>query len=446
MSYRCQCIALLSLLVSTAVEAQPVNVITNQILDHEWLEVGFVDIDDREWTTIKSRNDNWEENVTVFISLPDIGGSLHTEGLPIVSRLRNIEYVSSENVWQFDVKLVQANDSYCSKEWYVPQYLSNKVQISWLIVEKGVYNLSSNFFIVSSGDVTRNNSEPIATPGNKNAVRLWYPTGCDGDFENSCTHPGSNLAAIVQLQSNVNKVDGGFDMFLYVRIRIIFVRHIQVVLIPHSSSDPSIFRIMTPEDTAFMVFDTPLSIICIERMVFETATFQPVTSTKIEVDYQNVYDYPPGLYGAISTVSLTDATTLRQFNNTVNRGRFITQEDQCVDEQTVHTAEETAYTITVGESREAVNNYTCLVRFNSAVDTSAPTLHPTVSPTTSPTASPTASPTSSPTANPTHSPTAAPTRSPTASPTVVQTSAPTGSCTAAELEVKFTKSGAARRR
>ena len=454
---------------------------TGTPVTYTWLESGFVYIDDKAWYPITTVTNQFQKATSVFISLPDQGGNLYDSPSNVFLAPRVKDRVTNgNNKRTFSVKLQQANDSTCSKQWRIPQYLTNKVQVSWMVVQQGAYQISGGHqFIIGEGGLTRADASSTATVNNGNAIRLWFPENCL-NVSGSCTHNGAdaNRGAIAQLQTDNNKIDGGREFFLYIRVRVVFSRHIQLVLIPHSSTTASIFTITTPETGAYMVFDTPLNIRCLEKAVFETAIFTPVTSDAKFVNYQNTYLYPPGLYGGLSTVSLVDATVLRQFSNGINSGNFITQEDQCAEEQTVHTAQETAFIVVLGEIASTPTTE-CKVSFGG-VETNAPTRAPTATPTVNPTASPTrsptfaptraptlnptntptrpptfapttaptATPTQSPTSNPTHNPTVAPTTNPTVNPTFAPTlspthnpttSAPTGQCSDAELEVTFRK-------
>ena len=432
---------------------------TGAPVTYTWLESGFVYIDDKAWYPITTVTNQFQKATSVFISLPDQGGTLYDSpsNVFLAPRVKN-RVTNANNKRTFSVKLQQANDSTCSKQWRIPQYLTNKVQVSWMVVQQGAYQISGGHqFIIGEGSLTRADASSTATIGNGNAIRLWFPEKCL-NVSGPCTHSGTDArrGAITQLQTDNNKIDGGREFFLYIRIRVTFSRHIQLVLIPHSSTTASIFTITTPETGAYMVFDTPLNIRCLEKAVFETALFTPVTSTAKFVNYQNTYLYPPGLYGGLSTVSLVDATVLRQFSNGINSGNFITQEDQCAEEQTVHTAEETAFIVVLGEIA-STPTIECKVSFGG-LDTNAPTRAPTRTPTLSPTPIPTATPTLTPTSTPTRNPTLAPTLNPTLNPTRAPTlnptlnptlaptpnptlnpttAAPTGECSDAELEVVF---------
>ena len=416
---------------SAAPLSGPLDLQTMTSVAHTWFEVAFTNIDDRRWYTVTTQNKDWVKNAVVFVSLPDIGGPTYDDpsNVFLAPKLRNIVR-NGDNSVSFDLKLTQANDSACSKEWHVPSFLSEEIKLAWLVIEEGAYNLNGDDVFIGSGPITRADANPVATIENGNAVRLFYPSNCSG-VVGTCVHSGSDdtRGAITQLQTSVNTIDNGKDFFLYVRIRVVFSRHIQLVLNPHSSSDSSIFTISTPETVAYMVFETPMKVSCLEGIVFETHLFSPVTSDAVNVNYDWTYDYPPGLFGSISTVSLTDATVLRQFSNGVNSGNFITQEDQCFDEQTIHTAQETAYVLVIGEVVGSPDDLICYTSFggdqSSTPSSEAPTLAPSAAPTNAPTLKPTSAPTNAPSSAPTDKPTAHPSLFPTAYPTTHPSAAPT---------------------
>lgn len=431
--------------VSEGVRAVPFDRVTEQDVTHSWFEVGFKSISDSAWTTITTRNDGWagDRDVVVFVSLPSLGGALHTEGLMVGPKLQQEAVRNPDNTFTFTVKLVQANDSFCLRNWSTPTLLG-EIQLSWMVVEKGAYFLDGHSMIIDSGNINRVDNSGSATVANGNAVRLNYPVGCDGDNSLSCTTTDvsdrTQLGALQQLQTSVNTVDGDKDLFLSVRTRIINIRHIQLVMYPHSSTDPAYFELTTPEVVGYFVF-AAFDFVCAESMVFETAIHEGVTSDAIYVPYKNHFDYNPGLFGTLgTTISLIDATTIRSFNSSTIGSNFITQEDQCVTEQTDHTTSERVFTMVVGEVRGSSSNFSCNIMFNSATST----VLPSSSPSSEPSPLPTVTPTSSPTATPTSSPTVAPTTRPTLSPSEAQTATPTGACNAAEFEVKFTKTPKAR--
>lgn len=429
-------LAFLSAVISVA--AVPTDLIAGSLLARDWLEVGFTFLTDQSTSTITTRNDEFEGDVVAFISLPQIPGNTFTDGYPAVPKLTGPPTRNMDGTISFTTLIVQANDSFCSREFYTPVAIIPPLQVAWLVVEQGAFEVDGNVFVISTGNITRNNSEPTVTNTNENNVRLFYPTGCFTDETAECQVP-SPRAAIQQLQTSVNTVDNGNQLFLTIRTRVVNARFAWWVLVPHDSTDPTYFQIRTPELFGYMIFQTPIDLVCLEGMVFETSQHS-ISSNAVTVDYIYTYDYPPGVFGMLGTAtSIVDSTSLRVFNRTTTEAVFITQEDQCVTEQTEHTTLETAFTIVIGEVSSESSTFVCRVVFNSAVDTEAPTLNPTSSPTLSPTPNPTASPTTSPTASPTNSPTNMPTRNPTASPTPVQTPAPTGECSAADLEVRFTR-------
>ena len=55
---------------------------SGQLLTREWMEVGFVDLDDAEWVTVTTKsttfNSENDTNLAIFISLTSYGGKLNT--------------------------------------------------------------------------------------------------------------------------------------------------------------------------------------------------------------------------------------------------------------------------------------------------------------------------------------------------------------------------------
>ena len=51
---------------------------SGELLTREWMEIGFVDLDDAEWVTVTTKsltfNLNDDTNLAIFISLPSYGG------------------------------------------------------------------------------------------------------------------------------------------------------------------------------------------------------------------------------------------------------------------------------------------------------------------------------------------------------------------------------------
>ena len=133
-------------------------------LQHTWLEIGFTFLNDQIWTEIETKGEdlnlNNDTKIAVFISLPEHGGENFDEGFPLVPKLQNRATKLPDGKYSFSAKLVQANDTACSKEWYIPQPIS-ELQVSWMLAEEGLYNFSEHLFIVNSDNITRNNSVDV---------------------------------------------------------------------------------------------------------------------------------------------------------------------------------------------------------------------------------------------------------------------------------------------
>mgnify|MGYP003387036467 FL=1 len=164
----------------TAVNAQPrvlYERITNVTVEHTWLEVGFAYLDDINWLDITTKNMEFNAEVVAFVSLPDVGGSLYNESIPLVPKLKQLPYQNEDKTWTFTVKLVQARGSHCSTEWYNPVPIE-PVQISWMVVEKNMFELSIyQTLLIDSSNITRNNSDSDLGDGSTNAngnfERIW---------------------------------------------------------------------------------------------------------------------------------------------------------------------------------------------------------------------------------------------------------------------------------
>jgi hypothetical protein len=199
------------------------------------------------------------------------------------------------------------------------------------------------------------------------------------------------------------------------RIQTLTRRMLRIVVTPHDSGDPSYFaRFKEPETIGYMAFRTGLALDCVERMTFETKRWDSVTSTKLDYPYTFEYLQTPGVFGMLLTQnSLVDATALRVFNRTTTRASVITQEDVCDGADPIHTTNESASALVVGETLNGVE--ICDVIY--AAPTAAPTFAPSESPTFAPSKSPTFAPTFVPSEAPTATPTFAPSESPTLAPT-----------------------------
>ena len=160
--------------------------VSNNTIEHIWLEVGFTYLDDTNWFTITTKNDEFQHDVVAFISLPDIGGSLYNESIPLVPKMQQLPSKNVDNTWSFTTKLIQAKGSRCSTEWYTPVPI-DPVQVSWMVVEQNMIEMSIfdddgefkyyQSLLIGANEITRNNSDSDlsdgSTDGNGNFNRVW---------------------------------------------------------------------------------------------------------------------------------------------------------------------------------------------------------------------------------------------------------------------------------
>jgi hypothetical protein len=360
-----------------AVESSVTNMITNTIQEDIWIEGGFARAGDTEWIPVSTILDTFI-NAAVFVSLPEIPGDTSNDGYPAIAHIRNV--VSTGQV-SFEVRLFQANDSFCLKTWSVPQAIDPPVSLSWLVAERGAFNLSGNVFMIGDGNITRATAAPYHI---SNRHVFDFPSGCDAPGRPCEYQSIDDVGIITQLQTTVN------ERLLIARVfssaGVSKNNSVILVLQTHDSPDPSYYEVNSPELLAFMTYINNIDVSCVERLSFETTKYDGVTHFRMDVNFINTYTLPPGIYGTIATArSLADSTGLRAFGRTVTGASFITQEDQCFDEETQHTTGELVYTLVVGE-RSAIGCSVCKAVFTP--DTSEPTPAPSGAPSEAPSSQP----------------------------------------------------------
>jgi hypothetical protein len=379
-----------------------------------WIEVGSANVDDQGWISISTTYTGFN-NASVFVSLPNILGQTSAEGYPAIAR---VHWVVAQGQVSFQTRLFQANDSFCSKQWRIPQYISTPLKLSWLVVEHGAFLIADKYRVmVGRGAITREDS---VVSNQNNFIRFNYPVGCVSSTD-SCRFPdGSSPATILQLQTMV------YNRLLIPRVRVIALFFLRLVLQPHDSVDPSYYPMLSPETVSYLIYQNGMNVSCVEGLSMEGSIFTGVTNVKVPITFGYTYLVPPGVFGVVgSSISLTDSTGLRVFDTTTTTASIILQEDQCVDEETDHTTGEIVFTLVIGAQTSVPSCVICFAIFSPNPPTVPPTFVPSVAPTASPSVSPTASPSISPTASPSVSPTASPSTSPSQIPTFPPTGEPT---------------------
>ena len=114
------------------------NLVTGEPVTSVWLEGGYTSVGDQEWVSVSGSSPSFSGEASVFVSLPNTPGELASEGFPATARVRNV--VTSGGMVSFETRLYQGNDSFCSKEWRVPEAIA-PMSLSWMIAEHGAYNV-----------------------------------------------------------------------------------------------------------------------------------------------------------------------------------------------------------------------------------------------------------------------------------------------------------------
>jgi hypothetical protein len=344
-----------------------------------WIEGGFANVDDQSWVSISTTLTGFK-NASVFVSLPNIPGATSSDGFPAIARVRQ---VVTQGQVSFQTRLFQANDSFCSKQWRVPKAISPPLELSWLVVENGVFMVLNQYRVMIGRGLI--NREDSSVTNNNNFIRFDYPVGCVTSTD-SCRFPdGVSPATILQLQTLV------YSRLLIPRVRVINLSFMRLVLQPHDSTTLSYYAMPNPETLSYLVYNSGMTVSCIEGLTIEGTIFSGVTNIKVPITFGYTYLVPPGVFGTVgSSISLTDSTGLRVFDRTTTGASIITQEDQCVDEETDHTTGELIFTLTIGVQTALPSCSICMARFATSlnVPTSAPSVVQTSSPSVLPTPAP----------------------------------------------------------
>jgi hypothetical protein len=176
--------------------ANTIDLLTGEDMDHIWLEIGYTNLNMNSWTeittTVVNFNANGDKKMAAFFSLPEYGNASYQHSSPIVPKMSRPPYENPDGSYSFEGILVIPDDDECSKEFWIPQD-PGFMEMPWMIVEEGVYNLSNHMILIQEGNITRDNSIPVKddTPYLRHhTVTFNYTTGCNpADPEEPCTFP-----------------------------------------------------------------------------------------------------------------------------------------------------------------------------------------------------------------------------------------------------------------
>jgi hypothetical protein len=310
------------------------DMVANRYVLQPWMEIGYTVLDDSHWVSIAGSFTNFIDPV-VFLSLPNIPGDTSQQGYAASVRVDNATLTRanayySEFTWRSKIYLT--NDSACSKRWYTPRPIDPPIALSWMIVERGAWNLSSQFFFVNKGPISRADDSLFSY----NLINQENVYNCEV-YDAACRFPGyvtvDNIGALTQIQTLV------YDRFLLVRAYALNRRQGIYLLTPHDSADPAYYAMPAAETMAYMHFQGGVSVTCRESVTIETSLHR-VTHFKQSIPYRHNFTVPPGVFGMVASILGQDSVGLRSFDRGNSGASFITQEDKCFDEETNHTSEE----------------------------------------------------------------------------------------------------------
>jgi hypothetical protein len=323
--------------------SQTYDLISKKNVDHLFATVGFTYIDDSHWSTITTSSNQFVKETIVLVSIPE-----SSRATPAVVKLQQEAMLNEDKTVTFSMKLVQPNDSFCSKQFYTPQWYS-PVQVSWMVMEVGAYSINGQPFIAGKGIVTRSSVETVATFANGNLNAVWFPTGCDSPTV-SCVLDAADRGAIGLVQTNNNVKEAGKTLYLTVRAKIIDYRRGQWVLVPHDvAGGVATYHQLTEEVLGYLAFQVGASVQCAEGLSVETFRFY-MNYIPLSLSYTKTYHSPPGVFGTVGTITSLCNTYLRSSDPSTTGKSLILSEDQCVTAETRHLTSESVFALVIGQT------------------------------------------------------------------------------------------------
>jgi hypothetical protein len=251
-----------------------------------WIEAGFTSVGDQDWTVVSTSITSFT-SASVFVSLPGIPGATANVSFPATARVRNVVVTAGVGV-SFETRLYQPNGSSCEQgAWRIPEEIA-PVTLSWMVAERGAFNVSGHMITVGSGNVSKTDD----TYDIINFPRIDFPTGCAG-LTAVCAYPsGTDVGVILQIQTLV------YDRMLIPRARVVGLRFFRAFLQVTGTIGLSDHSMPIPERVGFMSFSSDLSLSCVERFTLQASEME-LTDQKQSLLFEFVHcaGAPCGCFG-----------------------------------------------------------------------------------------------------------------------------------------------------
>jgi len=209
----------------------------------------------------------------------------------------------------------------------------NASYIAWMVVERGMFNVSHNAYNIQKDWINRTNINDSTDFRNRRTSFTQY--GCFGSAIKQCVWDAGFSA--LQLLSIAQLLTTRYSRFLLLRGSLSAKKNrVTYYLTPHDSTMAANYYIPNPgEDYAFMIFEENVNSDCVEGLAIESYRYN-INYFRTRVNYKHTFTQPPGIFGMVNTLLGRDSLGLRSFNILTPRADFITQEDKCFDSETIH--------------------------------------------------------------------------------------------------------------
>jgi hypothetical protein len=196
------------------------------------------------------------------------------------ARVKNLQ-VNSNGFAQFQGKLIFPNDSYCSKQWWIPVHYPTVLDVSWLAVEKGGYRLDGDTQLVAgTGSVS----------GTVSKIDWQYK------FGSSCNYPTQEgdtdyaPSAVFELQTTNNG-----NYFLNVRTTTWWSKSAEskcsyswstgrFFLEPHDGIPEAVLYAYAAETLGYLLYDPKQQVVdCLEGSKIQFGVINVISDTSVKL-------------------------------------------------------------------------------------------------------------------------------------------------------------------
>jgi hypothetical protein len=306
--------------------------------------------------------------------------------------------VITNGVVQFQAKLIFPNDSYCSKQWWIPVDYPTALDVSWLAVEKGGYLLDGSMQLVAgTGNVS----------GTVSRMDWQYKFGSSCNYPTQAGDTDYAPIGIFELQTARNG-----NYFLNVRTTTWWYKSDaskcsyswstgRFFLEPHDGIPDEAKKTYVPERLGYLLYDPKQQVVdCLEGAKIQFGVVNVISDVSVKLYLPsgiNLAQHSVGIYASVLGYHGGDSISPTSYGDTSISSNEVYlflqvcsplilpsfpltlihhgQEDQCADEETMHFEEISSLLIVTPVTSSCGSSDPVIIAY-----TSPPTGQPTPTP------------------------------------------------------------------